>query len=64
MTSPQPLLRTFLTLALLTIFVMITLGMSGSLKTALPALAVGATLAGSYGIYRIIRTWNHVRPAT
>ncbi len=64
MTSPQPLLRTFLTLALLSILVMITFGMSGSLQTALPALAVWATLAATYGMYRTIRTWNRVRPAT
>jgi hypothetical protein len=64
MTSPQPLLRTFLTLALLTVLVMITFGMSGSLKTALPALAVWATLAATYGTYRVIRTWSYVRPAT
>jgi EamA domain-containing membrane protein RarD len=63
MTSPQPLLRTFLTLAVLTVLAMITLGMSVSVKAALPALALWLTLAGTYGAYRLIRTWKPVRPS-
>ncbi len=61
--SLSPVLRAFLTLALLSIFVMITLGMSRTLHAAIPALCLWTFLAASYGAYRVVHTWKPARRA-
>ncbi len=52
---------TFLSLALLTVLVMITRAMSGSWEAAIPALIVWVCLAGAYNGYRVAQSWHPLR---
>ncbi len=52
---------TFLSLALLTVLVMITRAMSGSWQAAIPALIVWACLACAYNGYRLAQSWHPLR---
>ena len=60
----DPFLHVFLTLSLLALLVMISIGVSPSWQAAIPAIATWVVLAASYGAWRFARSWKPARRVT